>query len=144
MDGGIFFEDLKVGMTASITRVVSDEDVRMFAQSTGDTNPVHLDDAAAAKTPFKQRVAHGMLSAAMISAVLGTRLPGEGSIYLSQSLRFRAPVMIGEEVLATVEVTALDTARKRATLSTICSVDGKPVLTGEALVMVDSRVNANL
>jgi 3-hydroxybutyryl-CoA dehydratase len=136
---GTYFEDLKVGMTASISRVVSDTDVRLFAQATGDANPVHLDAAAAAKTPFKQRVAHGMLSAGMIGAVLGTRLPGQNSIYLSQSLRFRAPVRIGEEVLASVEVIALDTARKRATLSTTCSVDGKPVLTGEALVMVESR-----
>jgi 3-hydroxybutyryl-CoA dehydratase len=139
MDGRTYFEDLTLGMTASISRVVSDADVRLFAQATGDSNPVHLDDEAAARTSFKQRVAHGMLSAGMIGAVLGTRLPGPNSTYLSQSLRFRAPVRIGEEVLASVEVIALDTARKRATLATTCSVDGKPVLTGEALVMVESR-----
>jgi 3-hydroxybutyryl-CoA dehydratase len=139
MDGGYFFEDLQVGMSASMTRTVRDEDVRMFAAATGDTNPVHLDDAAAANTVFKQRVAHGMLSAGMISAVLGSRLPGSGAIYLSQSLRFRAPVPIGAEVVATVEVTALDADRHRATLATTCTVAGKPVLSGEAVVMVAAR-----
>jgi len=140
MDGAYFFEDLQVGMSASITKVMSDADVHKFAEATGDSNPVHLDDRAAAKSQFKVRVAHGMLSAGLISAVLGTKLPGSGTIYMSQSLRFRAPVAIGAEVVATVEVTALDPAKKRVTLSTTCTVAGKPVLTGEALVMVPSRL----
>jgi 3-hydroxybutyryl-CoA dehydratase len=88
---------------------------------------------------FKERIAHGMLSAGLISAVLGTRLPGEGSIYLSQNLKFRAPVKIGDTVTATVEITALDPVKKRVTLSTTCTVAGKPVIEGEATVMVPSR-----
>jgi 3-hydroxybutyryl-CoA dehydratase len=104
-----------------------------------DTNPVHIDAEAAEKSPFGERVAHGMLSAGLISAVLGTRLPGPGTIYLGQTLRFRAPVKIGATVTATAEITALDPERKRATLKTTCTVAGKTVIEGEATVMVPSR-----
>jgi 3-hydroxybutyryl-CoA dehydratase len=88
---------------------------------------------------FKERIAHGMLSASLVSTVLGTRLPGPGTIYLSQTLKFRAPVRIGDTVTATATVAALDAAKKRATLTTVCTVAGKPVLEGEALVLVPSR-----
>ena len=132
---GFAFEDLVVGQTARIGKTITEADILMFAAVSMDTNPVHLDAEAAAASVFKQRVAHGMLSASLISAVLGTRLPGPGTVYLAQTLRFRAPVKIGDTVTAEVEVTALDPARKRATLKTTCTVAGKPVIEGEATVM---------
>ena len=136
---GLYLEDLVVGQAAVYTKTVGEADIVLYAGVSGDTNPVHLDAEFAATTPFKQRIAHGMLSAGLISAVLGTRLPGEGSIYLSQNLKFRAPVKIGDTVTATVEITALDPGKKRVTLSTTCTVAGKPVIEGEATVMVPSR-----
>ena len=136
---GIAFEDLQIGQTARIGKTITEADILLFAAVSLDTNPVHLDAEAAASSIFKERVAHGMLSAGLISAVLGTRLPGAGTVYLSQSLRFRAPVRIGDTVTAEVEVTALDPARKRATLKTTCTVGGKSVIEGEATVMSRSR-----
>ena len=134
-----YFEDLQPGQSASIAKTITEADILLFAAVSTDTNPVHIDAEAAAKTPFGERVAHGMLSAGLISAVLGTKLPGAGTIYLGQTLRFRAPVKIGTTVTATVEVTALDPEKKRATLKTICTVAGKTVIEGEATVMVPSR-----
>ena len=139
MTEGVCFEDLKPGDTASTGKTITEADILMFAAVSTDNNPVHINAEAAAGSIFKQRVAHGMLSAGLISAVLGTRLPGPGTIYLSQTLRFRAPVKIGDTVTATVEVTALDTAKKRATLRTTCTVAGKPVIEGEAVVIPPSR-----
>jgi 3-hydroxybutyryl-CoA dehydratase len=139
MADGLFFEDLSVGRSASFAKTVTDADILLFAGVSGDTNPVHIDAEHAAKSMFKERIAHGMLSASLISTVLGTRLPGPGTIYLSQTLKFRAPVRIGATVTATAEVTALDPERKRATLRTVCTVEGKPVIEGEAVVMVPSR-----
>ena len=139
---GYAFEDLSVGMTARMAKTITEADILMFSAVSMDTNPVHLDAHAAAASPFGGRVAHGMLSAGLISAVLGTRLPGSGTIYLSQTLRFRAPVRIGDTVTAEVEVTALDPARRRATLKTTCLVDGKPVIDGEATVMPRAGVAA--
>lgn len=135
----MYFEDLAIGQTASFGKTISEADILMFAAVSGDTNPVHINAEAAAASMFKERIAHGMLSAGLISAVLGTRLPGEGTIYLAQNLKFRAPVKIGDTVTATVEVTALDAAKKRVTLSTVCTVGGKPVIEGEATVLVPSR-----
>jgi 3-hydroxybutyryl-CoA dehydratase len=139
MADGLHFEDLKLGQTASFAKTITEADILLFAGVSGDTNPVHIDAEAAARTPFKERIAHGMLSASLISTVLGTRLPGPGTIYLSQTLKFRAPVRIGTTVTATAEVTALDAEKKRATLKTLCTVEGKPVIEGEAVVMVPSR-----
>jgi len=136
---GLFFEELAVGQSASMGRTITEADIVMFAAVTGDTNPVHLNAEYAAGTMFKQRIAHGMLSAGLISAVLGTQLPGPGTVYLGQTLKFRAPVKIGDTVTATVTVSALDAEKKRATLSTVCTVGGKPVIEGEASVMVPSR-----
>ncbi len=136
---GYFFEDLAVGMTASVAKTISEADIVLYAAVSTDTNPVHIDAETAERSIFKGRVAHGMLSAGLISAALGTRLPGPGTIYLGQSLRFRAPVRPGDTVTATVEVTSLDTERKRATLKTTCLVKGKPVIEGEALVQVPAR-----
>ncbi|MCS6891662.1 MAG: MaoC family dehydratase [Rhodovarius sp.] len=135
----MFFEDLSIGQSASFGKTITEADVLMYAAVSGDTNPVHINKEVAEASMFKERIAHGMLSAGLISAVLGTRLPGEGTIYLGQTLRFRAPVRIGDTVVATVTVTALDPARKRATLETVCTVGGRPVIEGEATVMVPSR-----
>ena len=136
---GYFFEDLKVGMTASFAKTVSEADIVLFAGVSGDTNPMHIDQEFAAKTQFKGRIAHGILSASFISTVIGTRLPGPGSIYLSQSLRFKAPVRIGDTVTARVEVAELFPEKKRATLKTVCTVGGTVVTEGEALIMAPSR-----
>ena len=136
---GIAFEDLQVGQTASVGKTITDADILLFAAVSTDTNPVHLNAEAAAESVFKERVAHGMLSAGLISAVLGTRLPGAGTIYLAQTLNFRRPVRIGDTVTATAEVLALDPAKKRATLRTTCTVAGKVVIDGEATVLPRSR-----
>jgi 3-hydroxybutyryl-CoA dehydratase len=136
---GKYFEELKVGDSAETASTVSDETIRKFAEISGDDNPVHLDEAYAATTQFGGRIAHGMLSAGFISAVIGTRLPGPGCIYLSQSLRFRRPVKIGDEVIARATITGLDAERGRATLETVCTVAGKTVIEGEALVMVPRK-----
>ena len=136
---GYAFEDLQVGQTASVAKTITEADILMFAAVSLDTNPVHLNAEAAAASPFKERIAHGMLSAGLISAVLGTRLPGPGTIYLAQSLRFRAPVKIGDTVTATAEVTELDPVKKRAILKTTCTVRGKAVIEGEATVMPRSK-----
>ena len=114
-------------------------DIELFADVSGDNNPLHLDDAYARTTTFGERIAHGMLSGAYISAVIGTKLPGPGAIYLSQSLRFRRPVRIGDTVTATVEITGLVPEKHRVNLRTVCSVRGEPVLEGDALVTVPSR-----
>lgn len=141
-NGFIYFEDLSEGMSASFSRTVTESDIVLFAGVSGDMNPVHLDAEYAEKTVFKGRIAHGMLSAAFISTVLGTKLPGPGTVYLAQSLKFKAPVRIGDTVTATCEVVSLDGEKKRATLRTVCTVGGKPVVEGEALVMVPARAAA--
>jgi 3-hydroxybutyryl-CoA dehydratase len=138
---GLFLEDLSVGQSAELVRTVGEADIVAFAAVTGDANPVHLDPAYAAATPFGERIAHGMLSAGYISAVLGTTLPGPGAIYLSQSLKFKRPVKIGDAVTARATVTEIDQAKARVTLATICLVNGKSVVDGEAVVMVP-RQNA--
>ncbi len=136
---GIAFEDLVIGQTARIAKTITEADILLFAAVSTDTNPVHLDAEAAAQSVFKERVAHGMLSAGLISAVLGTRLPGHGTVYLAQTLQFRRPVRIGDTVTAEAEVTALDAERKRVTLKTTCTVAGKTVIEGEATVLPRSR-----
>ena len=136
---GFYFDELTVGQSAELTHVVGAADIEAFAEVSHDTNPVHLDDAYARTTTFGGRIAHGMLGAAYISAVLGTRLPGPGAIYLSQALRFRRPVKIGDPVTAKVTVKALDEKRGHATLETLCQVNGKTVIDGEAVVMVPRR-----
>ena len=139
MSDGIFFEDLKLGQKASFGKTITEADIVLFAAVTGDTNPMHLNAEYAKNSIFKERIAHGMLAAGLITKVLGTQLPGPGTIYMSQSLKFRAPVRIGETVTATVEVLALHPEKHRATLRTVCTVAGEPVLEGEAFVSVPSR-----
>ncbi len=138
----LFFEDLSVGMTERLTKTVASSDVVGFAQLTGDRNPIHLSEHFAAKTTFRTRVAHGLYTASLISAVLGTRLPGPGAVYISQTLNFRAPVRIGDTVVVTVTVAELIQEKSRARLSCLCEVEGEPVLDGEALVKVPSQVKS--
>lgn len=134
-----FIEDLSVGMEASLSKTVSAADIVAFAEVSGDRNPVHLDADYAAGTMFKERIAHGMLSAAYISAVFGMQMPGPGAIYMSQTLGFKAPVKIGDTVVTTVKVVEVIPEKKRARFECVCAVDGKPVVTGDAMLMVPSR-----
>ena len=136
---GFYLEDLKVGMTASYAKTVTEADVVMFAGISGDTNPVHLDEEFAKETMFQGRIAHGMLSASFISTVLGTKLPGPGAIYLSQNLKFKAPVRCGDTVSATATITDIVAEKKRVVMQTTCSVRNQVVLEGEAIVMVPAR-----
>jgi 3-hydroxybutyryl-CoA dehydratase len=133
------FEDLFVGQKETYTRTVSSSDVVGFAEISGDRNPIHLSEHFAAHTPFKSRIAHGLYTASLISAVLGTRLPGPGAVYLSQTLKFHAPVHIDDVVSIIVEVVELIEHKNRARLSCICQVEDTVVLEGEALVMVPTR-----
>jgi 3-hydroxybutyryl-CoA dehydratase len=131
------FEELAVGSAAEWSKTVTEADVVLFAGVTGDFNPVHVDAVAAERSRFGGRIAHGMLSASFIGTVLGTRLPGPGTIYLSQSLRFTAPVRIGDTVTARVEVAEVSAARRRVRLLTTCvNQRGEKVVDGEATVMV--------
>jgi 3-hydroxybutyryl-CoA dehydratase len=134
-----YLEDLSVGQSAQSVHIVTDADIRGFAEVSGDRNPVHLDEAYAEATRFKGRIAHGMLAAGYISALLGNELPGAGAIYVSQSLNFKRPVRIGDEVTTRVTIAAIDDARALVTVSTACTVRGKAVLDGEAVVMVARR-----
>ncbi len=127
---------LEIGATASRSKTFTDEDVRDFARISGDHNPIHLDDAYAAETRFERRLVHGMLTASLISAAIANDLPGEGTIYLSQSLQFKAPVFIGDTVTATVEVVKFRPERQIATLVTRCvNQAGTVVIEGEAVVL---------
>jgi 3-hydroxybutyryl-CoA dehydratase len=127
---------LTIGDTASRTKQIRDEDIRAFAQITDDTNPVHLDDEYAATTTFGRRIAHGMLTASIISAVLANDLPGPGTIYLGQDIKFKAPVFVDDTITATVEVVKYREDRRIATLRTTCvNQDGVLVIDGEAVVI---------
>ncbi|MBK7014023.1 MAG: MaoC family dehydratase [Sulfuritalea sp.] len=137
--GGHDIEDIQVGMRGTYAKTVTEADIILFAGVTGDNNPVHIDAEAAASTMFNERIAHGMLSAGFISAVLGTKLPGPGSIYMSQSLKFLAPVKIGDTVKTVCEVTVVVPEKKRVTLKTTCYVRDKVVVDGDATMMVGAR-----
>jgi 3-hydroxybutyryl-CoA dehydratase len=134
-----YFEDLEVGQEASMSRTVSEADIVAYAALSGDYNPVHLDPEYASRTIFKERIAHGILAAGYISALFGMKLPGPGSIYISQTLSFRAPVKIDDKVESKVTLIELIPEKKRARFDCTCTVNGKPVLTGEAVLMVPSR-----
>ncbi|HWA01470.1 MAG TPA: MaoC family dehydratase [Caulobacterales bacterium] len=135
----LVFEDLAVGMRETYRKEVKASDVVGFAEITGDRNPIHLSEHFAAKTPFGGRIAHGLYTAGLISAVIGTRLPGPGAIYVSQTLNFKAPVRIGDTVEASVEVVELSERGHRVRLACTCAVDGAVVLEGEAMVKVPPR-----
>jgi 3-hydroxybutyryl-CoA dehydratase len=132
---GYNIEDLQPGMTGSIAKTVTEADIVLFAGVSTDINPVHLNEEYAATTPFAGRIAHGMLSASFISAVLGGKLPGPGTIYLGQTLRFKAAVRPGDTVTATVTVKEVIVAKRRCILDTVCTVKGKVVIEGEATMM---------
>lgn len=137
--GGYWFEEIELGMAATFAKTITEADIHAYAGLSGDFNPVHVDEEYAATTMFKGRIAHGMLSAAFISTTLGTKLPGPGCVYVSQSLKFKAPVRVGETVTARVEVTAVAPEKRFVTLRTTCSVAGKAVIDGEATLMVPGR-----
>ena len=137
--GTICIEDLEVGLSRHLRKEVTDRDIELFAEVSTDRNPVHLDDDYARDTIFEGRIAHGMLTAGLISAVIGEQLPGHGTIYMGQSLKFLAPVRPGDVVYAEVKVTEIDHAKRRVTLDCHCAVDGKKVLIGEAKVLAPSR-----
>lgn len=136
---GYQFEELSEGMSAAFARTVTEADIMAFAGVSGDTNPVHLNEELASATMFGGRIAHGMLSASYISTVFGTKLPGPGCIYLSQSLKFKAPVKIGDTVVARVTVKLLIPEKRKALFDTVCTVGDKVVLSGEAEIMVPAR-----
>ena len=138
---GYYFEDLKEGMMDVFAKTITDADIINFAGVSGDTNPLHLSHEFASQTIFEGRIAHGMLTASFISTVIGTKMPGPGCIYVSQNLRFKAPVRAGDTVTATCVVNKLIPEKRFVELSTVCSVAGKPVVEGEATIMVPSRAN---
>ena len=135
----IYFEDIRVGMRETTRNVVTKEKVAAFADISGDHNPIHLDEAYAATTPFGGCIAHGVFTASFVSAAIATRLPGPGSIYISQSLSFRAPVMIGATVETTIEVVELIERSRRVKLKCECRVGDKVVLSGEAEVKATAK-----
>jgi 3-hydroxybutyryl-CoA dehydratase len=136
---GYDIEDLSPGMSATFSKTITEADIVMFAGVSGDNNAIHINEEFAASTQFGGRIAHGFLTASVISAAIAGRLPGPGSVYLEQTMRFRAPVRPGDTVHATVTVKDIAFERGRATLDTVCQVGKTVVVSGEALVKVDSR-----
>ncbi|MEM9709664.1 MAG: MaoC family dehydratase [Pseudomonadota bacterium] len=136
--GTIVIEEMEIGMSRHLEKTITDRDIELFAEVSTDRNPVHLDDDYAMDTIFEGRIAHGMLTAGLISAVIGEQLPGHGAVYLGQSLKFMGPVRPGDRVRAEVTVREIDHAKRRVTLDTICTVAEKAVLKGEALVLAPS------
>ncbi len=137
--GTICIEDLEIGMRRSLRKQVTDRDIHLFAEVSTDRNPVHVDEEYAQETIFGSRIAHGMLTASLISAVIGEQLPGHGTVYLAQDLKFLAPVHPGDTVVTEVEVREIDYSRRRVSLDCRCAVDDKVVLKGGALVLAPSR-----
>jgi 3-hydroxybutyryl-CoA dehydratase len=137
--GTICIEDIEVGMSRHLKKTVTDRDIEMFAEVSTDHNPVHLNEDYANETIFGGRIAHGMLTAGLISAVIGEQLPGHGTVYLGQTLKFLGPVRPGDQVTARVEVVEINLSRRHVKLSTCCLVDQKKVLVGEATVLAPSR-----
>ncbi len=139
-ENGYDIEDLQVGMSATFAKTITEADIVLFAGVSGDNNAIHTNEEFARSTIFGGRIAHGFLSASVISAAVANRLPGPGTVYLSQALRFKAPVKPGDTVHATVTVKSVQLERARAELDTVCRVNGKVVIEGEALVMTSSSV----
>jgi 3-hydroxybutyryl-CoA dehydratase len=134
-----YIEDLKPGMSESFTRTVSERDVTLFGEVSGDVNPVHFDEAFALATPFKGRIAHGVLTASYISTVLGMKMPGPGTIFMSLMTRFKAPVRIGDTVTAVCTVREVVADKRRILFDCVCRVGDAIVIEGEALVMAPAR-----
>ncbi|MBV1864508.1 MAG: MaoC family dehydratase [Rhodobacteraceae bacterium] len=137
--GTIYIEDMEIGLSRSISKTMGDAEIQMFAQVSEDYNPLHMDDDAANASVFKGRIAHGMLTSSLLSAIIGEQLPGHGAIYLSQSMKFLAPVRPGDHVTATVTVAEIFPEKNRVLLDCTCTVGDKMVLKGEALVLALSR-----
>ncbi len=137
--GTICIEDLEIGMSRGLSKIVTDRDIELFAEVSTDRNPVHLDDAYAHDTIFEGRIAHGMLTAGLVSAVIGEQLPGHGTVYLGQTLKFMAPVRPGDMVHVEVTVLSIDHSKRRVSLETMARVGETVVLKGEALVLAPSR-----
>ena len=138
---GLYFEDIEEGMKDAYAKTITNADIITFAGISGDTNPVHLNHEFASETMFEGQIAHGMLTASFISTVIGTKLPGPGCIYVSQNLRFTAPVKVGDTVTATCTVSQLIPEKLMIEMETICSVGGKPVIDGRATILVPPRAN---
>ncbi|HEX4294263.1 MAG TPA: MaoC family dehydratase [Rhizomicrobium sp.] len=134
-----YIDDLKTGMSESFTRTVSERDIQLFGEVSGDTNPVHFDEEFARTTMFKGRIAHGMLSAGYISTVLGMQIPGPGTIFMSLTTRFKAPVRIGDTVVTTCTVREINAEKRRVIFDCVCKVGDTTVVEGEAMVMAPSR-----
>jgi 3-hydroxybutyryl-CoA dehydratase len=134
-----YIDDLKPGMSESFTKTVTERDVELFGEVSGDVNPVHFDEAFAAKTIFKGRIAHGVLSSSYISTVLGMKMPGPGTIFMSLTTRFKAPVRIGDTVTATCTVREIVAEKRRVVFDCVCKVGDVTVVDGEAMVMAPSR-----
>lgn len=136
---GYYLEDITPGMSAVFGKTITEADLVMFAGVSGDTNPLHLDEEFASRTMVKGRIAHGMVTASLISTIVGTLLPGPGSVWVSQTIRFVAPVRIGDNVIARGEVVEVMADRSRIRMSTVCRVGDKAVLEGEAVLKVPRR-----
>jgi len=134
--GTITFEDIEIGMEVSYSQTVTDSDIKAFSGVSGDKNPVHMDELYAASSRYKKRIAHGLMSASYFSALFGTKLPGEGCVYVAQSLQFKRPVYLGDTVTATVIVSSFDTTKRRVFFRTLCKVKNKIVIDGEAELFV--------
>ncbi|MAZ07430.1 MAG: hypothetical protein CMM99_03055 [Rickettsiales bacterium] len=136
---GFFIEDLKVGQEAILSKTITEADIANFSGVTGDNNPVHISDDFASKTIFKKRVAHGFFTASLISTLIATKLPGPGSIYISQTLKFLAPAYIGDNILTKAIIQKIDKEKRRVNLLTECFISDKKILTGEAEILVDTK-----
>jgi len=129
-------EEIEIGMSVSYSQTITDADIKTFAGISGDRNPIHLDEEYAKNSRYKKRIAHGLMTASYFSALFGTKIPGEGCVYVSQSLNFKRPIYIGDTVTAIIEVTSVDLKKKRVFFSTACKVKGKIVTDGEAELFV--------
>ncbi|EKN4261929.1 MaoC family dehydratase [Escherichia coli] len=132
-------DDLKIGMSASYSQTITDADIKQFAGLSGDRNPVHLDEEYANNSMFKKRIAHGMISSSFFSALFGTKLPGEGCVYVAQSLKFRKPIYIDDTVVATVVVNTIDKVKRRVFFDTYCKVGKQKVIIGQAEIYIPEK-----
>lgn len=134
-------EEIKIGMTASYSQTITDSDIKTFAGLSGDRNPVHMDEIYATESRYKKRIAHGLMTASYFSALFGTKIPGEGCVYVSQTLNFKRPIYIGDTVTATVEVINIILDKQRVFFKTICKVKDKIVTDGEAEIYIPKDKN---
>jgi len=136
---GMDIDEIVVGMSASYSQTITDADIKSFAVISGDNNPVHMSDEYAEASRFKKRISHGLMSASFFSGLFGTKLPGEGCVYVSQNLIFKRPVYIGDTIIATVEVTGIDISKRRVLFSTVCKVNNKIVIDGSAVIYISIK-----